>query len=155
MSAAPPGRPRRLAGPLLAALAGLVHLAFDALSSRLEATTPPYLLLDHAAEMFREILATDRTAILASVSVAAAAVQGVIAAIFAAAFEEAGHRLRTLAITLTAVWILSGALLELVYLTLPWGLAAGSLLAGIPRALVVAWALDRALPRRVSKATGE
>jgi len=33
-----------------AALAGAAHLAFDAVTSRLVWTTPPYLLLDYASE---------------------------------------------------------------------------------------------------------
>ncbi len=141
-----PGQPRA-SGASLAALAGAIHLAFDALASRLPATTPPYLLLDHAGEMFRGLVeALDRTAVLITVSVMAAAVNGAIAALLAVAFEGLRHRRRTLAWTLLALWTLGGALMMLVYLSPPWGVAIASLAAGIPRVVLVAWVLDRVLP---------
>lgn len=108
-------------------------------------TAPPYLLLDHAAEVFRELLALDRTAILTTVAVAASAVNGAIAAMLAVALEAVPHRRRTLAWVLVAFWVFSGGLMILVYLSPPWLTVLGSLAAGIPRAWLVAWALDRAL----------
>lgn len=141
-----PGLPRAT-GPRLAALAGAIHLALDALATRLPATTPPYLLLDHAGELFRGLLeALDRTAVLVTVSVMAAAINGIIAALLAVAFEGLPHRRRVLSWTLLALWTLGGALMMLVYLSPPWGVAIASLAAGIPRVLIVAWALDRVMP---------
>ncbi|ACG72674.1 conserved hypothetical protein [Anaeromyxobacter sp. K] len=142
-----PGPPRRAHGLALAALAGAVHLACDAAAAQVHAIAPPYLLLDHAAELFRDLLALDRTAILVTVSVAASAVNGAIAALMAVALEDAPRRRRALAWVLTAFWVLSGGLLILVYLSPPWGVALGSLAAGVPRAWAVAWVLDRALGR--------
>ncbi|WP_248358390.1 hypothetical protein [Anaeromyxobacter oryzae] len=141
-----PGQPRA-SGPTLAALAGAIHLGFDALATRLPATTPPYLLLDHAGEMFRGLVeALDRTAVIITVSVMAAAVNGIIAALLAVAFEGLPHRRRALAWTLLGLWTLGGALMMAIYLAPPWGIALGSLAAGIPRVLLVAWALDRVMP---------
>jgi hypothetical protein len=134
-----PPRPRPVR---LALLAGAVHLAFDWLASRLEATTPPYLLLRHAPELFRDVLDP------VGVAVAASLVQGVIAVLIGAAFEErpAGRRAVPLALALWGLWILSGGLLELVYLSAPWPVALGSLAAGLPRAAAVAWLVDRMMP---------
>jgi hypothetical protein len=132
-----PSRPVRLAF-----LAGAVHLAFDGLASRVEATTPPYLLLRHAPEVFRDILDP------VGVAIAASLVQGAISALIGAAFEErpAGRRALPLALALWGLWILSGGLLELVYLSAPWPVALGSLAAGLPRAAAVAWLVDRMMP---------
>jgi hypothetical protein len=140
------GHPSRLQGVRLAALAGAVHLAFDALASRLELVTPPYLLLDHAAEFFREILELDRTAVLVTVAVGAAVVNGVIAALLATALEPSPRRRGTLGWALFGLWLFSGGLMILVYLYLPWGVVLGSLAAGLPRSFAVAWVLDRAMP---------
>jgi hypothetical protein len=125
-----------------------VHLLVDVVSTRLPWTTPPYLLLDHAAGPFRDLVAIDRGTVLVTVSVAASVVNGLIAGLFGVAVEGARRRLVTLALLLAGLWLFSGALLAVVYLSLPRALLAGSLLAGLPRALVVAWAVDRALPRR-------
>jgi hypothetical protein len=140
------GQPSRLQGVRLAALAGAVHLAFDVLASRLEATTPPYLLLDHAGEFFREIVMLDRTAVLVSVAIGAAAVNGVIAALLGTALEASPRRRGMLGWVLFGLWVFSGGLMILVYLYLPWGLVLGSLAAGLPRSFAVAWVVDRALP---------
>lgn len=137
-------RPRRH-GLTLAALAAGLHLACDAVASRWGVTAPPYLLLDHAAPVFKELLLLDRTTILATVAVAASAVNGAIAAMLAVALEEVAHRRRTLAWVLVAFWVFSGGLMILVYLSPPWIAVAGSLAAGVPRAWLVAWALDRAM----------
>jgi hypothetical protein len=146
-TAAMPGQPRA-SGPRLAALAGAIHLIFDALTTRLSATTPPYLLLDHAGEVFRGLFeALDRGAVLVTVSVMAAAVNGIIAALLATAFEGSRRRWRTLAWTLLGLWTFGGALMIAVYLSPPLAIALGSLAAGIPRVVLVAWALDRAMPR--------
>jgi hypothetical protein len=142
-----PGQPRA-SGVRLAVLAGAIHLAMDLVTSRLPATTPPYLLLDFAGEMFRGLLeALDRTAVLVTVAVMASAVNGMIAALLAVAFDEVPHRLRALAWSLLALWTIGGALMMMVYLSPPWGIAIGSLAAGIPRVLLVAWALDRLMSR--------
>jgi hypothetical protein len=130
---------------VLAALAAGIHLACDGLASRSGFTSPPYLLLDHAGELFRDLLSLDRTAILLTVSISAAVVNGAIAAMLGVALESARRRRRTLAWVLYAFWVFSGGLMILVYLSPPWAVVAGSLAAGMPRVWLVAWALDRAL----------
>jgi hypothetical protein len=132
-----PPRPFRLA---LSAAA--VHLAFDGLSSRLEATTPPYLLLAHAPEVFRDVLDP------VGVAIAASLVQGIMSALIGAAFEERprGRRVLPLGLALWGLWILSGGLLALVYLSAPWTVTLGSLAAGLPRTVAVAWVADRMTP---------
>lgn len=136
--------PRRH-GIVLAALAAGIHLAFDALASRSAFTSPPYLLLDHAGELFRDLLALDRSAILGTVAVSAAVVNGIIAAMLGVALEANRRRRRTLTWVLFGFWVFSGGLMILVYLSPPWGVVAGSLAAGLPRVWLVAWAMDRAL----------
>jgi hypothetical protein len=138
---------------LATALAGAAHLVLDGLASRLEWTTPPYLLLDHASETFRDLLNLDRPTILVAVSVISAGVNGAIAGLFAAALDGVVER-RTLklGIALSALWIFSGGLMTLVYLSPPAGVVVGSLLAGIPRSFAVAWLLDRAAPREDASA---
>lgn len=129
------------------ALAGAANLAFDALAARIPLASPPYLLLDHAGGAFRDLLALDRTTILAVVAVVTAAVNGAIAGLIATAM--AGLRRRTPAIgaVLSGIWLLSGGLMILVYLRPPWAVVLGSLGAGIPRAFAIAWLLDRVIPR--------
>lgn len=137
---------------LATALAGAAHLALDGLSSRIPWTTPPYLLLDHASETFRDLLMLDRTTILLAVSVISAGVNGIIAGLFGAALSSARRRTLKLGLALSALWVFSGGLMILVYLSPPAGLVAGSLLAGVPRSFAVAWLLDRALPREIATA---
>ena len=48
----------------------------DGVTSRLAWTTPPYLLLDHASETFRDLLNLDRTTILVAVAIISAGVNG-------------------------------------------------------------------------------
>ena len=130
-----------------AALAGATHLAFDAVTSRLVWTTPPYLLLDYASETFRDLLNIDRTSILVTVAAISAGVNGVIAGMFAAAFDGVTRPVRKLGLALSGLWIFSGGLMTLVYLSPPAGVVLGSLAAGIPRAFVVAWLLERVARR--------
>lgn len=134
------------------ALSGSVHLALDLLASRLPWTTPPYLLLDYASETFRDLLLLDRTTLLVAVSVVSAGVNGAIAGLFAAALAGARRRLLTLATSLFALWVFSGGLMMIVYLDPPRLVALGSLAAGAPRLLLVAWVLERFLLRRPSEA---
>ena len=129
------------------ALAGFTHVVLDAVTSRLPWTTPPYLLLDYANETFRDLVNLDRTTILVAVSVISAGVNGVIAGLFAAALHDARSRLVKLGLSLSALWLFSGGLMTLVYLSPPAGVVAGSLLAGIPRSFAVAWLLDRLAPK--------
>jgi hypothetical protein len=126
-----------------AALAGAAHLAFDGIASRVLWTTPPYLLLDYASEVFREILNLDRTSILIAVAVISAGVNGVISGLFAAAFDGLERPVLKLGLALSALWMFSGGLMTAVYLSPPAWVVAGSLLAGIPRAFTVAWLLER------------
>jgi hypothetical protein len=126
-----------------AALAGAAHLAFDLVATRLDWTTPPYLLLDYASETFRDLLLLDRDTLLGVVAVISAGVNGLIAGLFAAALAGARRPILALTLSLFALWVFSGGLMTLVYLDPPAGVVAGSLLAGAPRALLVAWLLDR------------
>jgi hypothetical protein len=134
---------------LATALAGAAHLVLDALTSQVSWLTPPYLLLDHASETFRDLLMLDRTTVLVVVAVVSAGVNGAIAGLFAAAFASVERRRLMLGLALSALWIFSGGLMILVYLSPPLGVVLGSLLGGIPRAFAVAWLLDRMLPREV------
>ena len=131
-----PGRLLRLAAP-----AGALSLALD-LASRLPALAPPYLLLDHMDEAFRVFLSP------AIVAVAASCANGAMAALVALGLEPvARRRALKLAATLAGLWIGSGALFLLVYVSAPWTVALGSLASSLPRAALVGWALDRALRR--------
>jgi hypothetical protein len=125
------------------ALSGLVHLALDGVFTRIAWTTPPYLLLDYTSETFRDLLLLDRTTLRVAIAVITAGVNGAIAGLFATALAGARRRPLALAACLFALWVFSGGLLILVYLDPPWGVALGSLLAGAPRALAVAWVLER------------
>lgn len=129
------------------ALSGAVHLAFDLVASRLPWTTPPYLLLDYASETFRDLLLLDRTTLLVAVAVVSAGVNGAIAGLFAAALAGARRRVLALAASLFALWVFSGGVMMLVYLDPPRTVALGSLAAGAPRLLLVAWVLERFLFR--------
>lgn len=116
----------------------------DGLGALVPAVAPPYLLLEHAGEAFRALLEElGRGAVLGTVAVLASGVNGIISALMAVALEDQRHRRRLLAWTLAALWVTGGGLLVLIYLSPPWQVTAGSLLAGLPRAWLVAWALDR------------
>jgi hypothetical protein len=134
------------------ALASAAHLALDGLASRLPWTTPPYLLLDHASEAFRDLVNLDRTTVLVAVSFISAGVNGAIAGLFGAALASAPRRVLKLGLALSALWVFSGGLMILVYLSPPAGVVLGSLAAGIPRSFAVAWLLDRVLPRETAAA---
>ncbi len=134
------------------ALAGAAHLALDALATRLPWTTPPWLLLDYASESFRDLLFLDRRTLLVAVAVISAGVTGAIAGLFATALAGARRRIVALGASLSALWVLSGGLMILVYLSPPAGIVAGSLLAGIPRAFAIAWVLERFLFARAEPA---
>ncbi len=130
---------------LAAAAAAVVHLVIDYASSRIAWTTPPYLLLEHARGPFRDLMQVGGGAILVGASIASCAVNGVVAALFGYALADRPRRLVALALLLSGLWIVSGGLLALVYLSVPAGLLAGSLLAGVPRSFAVAWAVDAAM----------
>ncbi|HEY6100581.1 MAG TPA: hypothetical protein VIW03_14185 [Anaeromyxobacter sp.] len=134
------------------ALSGAVHLALDLLFSRLVWTTPPYLLLDYASESFRDLLLLDRTTLRVVVAVVSAGVNGAIAALFAAALADSRRRTIALPAALFAIWVFSGGLMILVYLDPPAAVALGSLAAGAPRAIAVAWVLERLVLRRAPDA---
>ncbi len=129
------------------AVAAAAHLAIDALTSRAPITTPPHLLLDHAGDAFRDLLALDRRTILAAVAIVSAGVNGTIAGLIATALASIRNRALVLGAALSAIWLFSGGLMILVYLSPPWPVVAGSLAAGIPRSFAVAWLLDRIVPR--------
>jgi len=128
----------------LAALAGLLHFGFDTLFRAWPATTPPHLLTPYMSEVFRGMLEMlGRTPVSAVTSF----VNGVISAIFAIALQGVrSGRLAKVAGLLTFLWAVTGGLTFALYLDAPGALAATSLLAGLPRALVVAFFLERWLP---------
>jgi len=69
----------------LAALAGLLHFGFDSVFRAWPATTPPHLLTQYMAEVFRDMLEMlGRTPVSAVTSF----VNGLISAIFAVALQE-------------------------------------------------------------------
>lgn len=129
------------------ALAGAAHLVLDALASRVPWTSPPYLLLDYASESFRDLLFLDRRTLLVAVAVISAGVNGAIAGLFATALAGARRRIVAIGASLSALWIFSGGLMTVVYLSPPAAIVAGSLLAGVPRAFAIAWLLERLLFR--------
>jgi membrane associated rhomboid family serine protease len=135
---------------LATALAAAAHLVLDGVTSRIAWTTPPYLLLDHASEVFRDLLLLDRTTILIAVAVISAGVNGAISGLFGAALASSRRRTLKLGLSLSSLWVFSGGLMILVYLSPPAGVVLGSLAAGVPRAFAVAWLLDRVLPRAVA-----
>jgi hypothetical protein len=130
----------------LGALAGTVHLALDALTARFPWTTPPYLLVDYASDAFRDLLATNRV----GVSVAASLVNAAIAVMVALAAEQARRRFLVLFAALAGAWVVSGGTMMLVYMDVPVAVAACSLAAGLPRAALLGWLLDRVLGRRAA-----
>jgi hypothetical protein len=130
-----------------AALAGIAHLVLDGLAARVPYAAPPYLLLDYASESFRDLLLLDRRTLLVAVSVISAGVNGMIAGLFATALAGAHRRVVAIGASLSALWVFSGGLMTLVYLSPPAAVVAGSLVAGVPRSFVVAWVLERWLFR--------
>ncbi len=126
----------------LGAIATAVHLAFDFLATRAPATTPPYLLLSYMDEAFREFLNP------VGVSIGTALALGAMTTAIALAVEWVPRRRAlVLAASLSGLWVFSGGLMLLVYVRPPWGVALGSLAAGLPRTWAIAWLLDRAMPR--------
>ena len=138
-----------------AALSAAVHLVLDAVCSTTPWTTPPYLLLDYASETFRDLLLLDRSTLRVTVAVISAGVNAAIAALFAVALSGARRRMPALAASLFAIWVFSGALMMAVYLDPPWGVALGSLAAGAPRALALAWVLERFFFRAAERRSAE
>ncbi len=139
----PPPRQARLSR--LALVAALLHLGFDSITRPFPATTPPYLLLRYMADVFREMLGMLG---VGAVSAVTSAVNGLVSAIFALALAEVARaRWAKLAALLLAVWLLTGGAILAIYVAAPWGIALGSLAAGLPRAAVIAFFLDRMMPR--------
>ena len=139
----PPPRQARLSR--LALVAALLHLGFDAITRPFPATTPPYLLLRYMADVFREMLGMLG---VGAVSAVTSAVNGLVSAIFALALAEVARaRWAKLAALLLAVWLLTGGAILAIYVAAPWGIALGSLAAGLPRAAAIAFFLDRMMPR--------
>ena len=84
-----------------------------------------------------------------TISVVTSLVNGVIAAVFATALQLTPvRRGLKLASLYAAIWLVTGGLMALLRLEgVPAAVLAGSLLAGLPRAAVVAWVLDRRMAR--------
>lgn len=137
----------------LAGLAGLLHFGFDSILRVWTATTPPHLLTPYMSEVFRGMIdMLGRTPVSAVTSF----VNGLVSAIFAVALQGAApRRFAKVAALLTFLWLLTGGLTFALYLDAPGWLAATSLLAGVPRALAVAFFLDRALPPPAEEAVAQ
>jgi hypothetical protein len=142
--AVPSPSPARLAALALAAAA--LHGGLDALCSAASLTTPPYLRLGDAPEVFRLVSPV-------AVSVAASAVSGIIAAIAVSLVGAARARRRTLGAALAGFWLFSAVLLRLTWLDTPLLPTMVGLACGIPRGFAVAWALSALCRGGVSAAT--
>ena len=148
-TARPPARRRTAA---LAALAAAVHLAFDAAQSAVGWLRPPYLRFEDMPEAFRELPFVSAPV---AVSVASAAVGGILAAIALAAVEErAPHRLRLLVTLVTGFWLFSAVLSWATWLATPFLAALPGILLGVPRGLAVGWLLWRLSPPRLGATPG-
>jgi hypothetical protein len=136
----------------LIAVAALLHFGFDSLFRVWTPTTPPWLLTPYLVEVFRDMLEMlGRT----PVSLVTSGVQGAISTIFALALQPvAAGRLARLGVLLGFIWLLSGGLMFWIYLSAPGWLVATSLAAGLPRVAVIAFFLDRAMPRPPPEAAG-
>jgi len=143
----PPSAPPRLAR--LALTATLVHLAFDSVGRLFTATTPPYLLLPYLSEIFRDMLGLLG---VNAISVMTCAINGLIAGVFATALFDAERRWRSLGLLLTGIWLLTCGAMFTLYLSAPWSVALGSMAFGLPRAVGLAWVLDRMMARGVAGA---
>ena len=129
----------------LGALAALIHFACDSLTRVFTATTPPYLLIEFMDENYRAVF---ELLGITAVSAVTSCVNGVIAAVFAAALQlTAGRRAVRLALLYAGIWLLAGGLMALTQLQAPLAVVAGSLLAGLPRSAVLGWVLDRRMAR--------
>ncbi len=126
----------------LALLAALLHLGLDWLLHFAEWTSPPHLLVRHAPELFQLLSPL-------AVGIAASSVNGVISLIGLLLVDPAAGRpparpTLVLGLVLWGFWILSEGLLALVWLSAPALAVLGGLAFGLPRSLLVAWALRRA-----------
>jgi hypothetical protein len=127
-----------LSRPRLAALAlaaAALHGALDAVCSAAALTTPPYLRLGDAPEVFRLVSPL-------AVSIAASAVSGMIAAIAVSIVGAVRARRRTLGAALAAAWLFSAVLLRLTWLDTPLLPTLVGFACGIPRGFAVAWAVS-------------
>ena len=126
---------------VLGVVAAALHAAFDAASSRFGPTTPPYLRLEDWPEAFQLVSPL-------AVSLTASCVSGVIAVIAAVVAAPARRRALTLGALVAGFWIFSAALTRLVWLATPWPAAFVGIALGLPRGLVIGWALARFSPPR-------
>jgi apolipoprotein N-acyltransferase len=136
--ATPTPPPPRLARLALTATA--IHLVFDVATRVSPLTTPPYLQLQYMSELFRDML--DMLGVNA-ISVVTCFINGLIAAVFATALHETDRRALKLGALLFFIWLVTGGSTFALYLSAPAEVASVSLLTGLPRAAVLAWALDR------------
>jgi hypothetical protein len=129
----------------LAAVSALLHFGFDSVTRPFTLTAPPYLQLQYMHEIFRDMI--DLMGV-GPVSAVTSAVNGLVAAVFAVALAEVTTRRATkLGALLFGIWLVTGAGMYSIYLSAPWSVAIGSLAAGLPRAAVLAFFLDRMTPR--------
>ncbi len=126
-------RPRSQGGALLAALglaAAALHAAFDAAAASWPPATPPYLRTSDMPDAFQTLSPV-------TISVAASCVSGLIAVIALLVTERARRRGLAIGAVVTGFWLLSAALMRLVWLDTPWLTTAVGLLAGVPRGFII------------------
>jgi hypothetical protein len=125
---------------LVGLVATLLHGGFDLLTWPSRLMRPPYLRLEDMPEVFAMLSPL-------GISIATSCVSGIIATLAAVAIEP-GPRRRTLTLglVLSAFWLLSALLMQAVWLSTSWSLAATSLPLALPRGLLVAWIASRLTP---------
>ena len=119
----------------LAVVAVVLHAAFDFATASWGATTPPYLRTADMPEAFQFLSPV-------TISVAASCVSGVIAVVAFVATAQVHRRRVVLGATISGFWLLSAALMRLVWLDTPWSVTAVGLLAGLPRGFAIGAVLD-------------
>jgi hypothetical protein len=135
---APSSSRRRVAA--IAFVAAALHGALDATFSATSLTTPPYLRLGDAPDVFRLVSPV-------AVSLAASVVSGIIAAIATSILgARPERRVALLGAVLAAFWMFSAALTRLAWLDTPLWPSVVGVLCGIPRGLAVAWGVSKLVP---------
>jgi hypothetical protein len=125
----------RAAGAALAA-----GIALDAATAlAVPALRPPWLLVEHAAEVFREFIGPRVLSFAVGITSAA------IAGLLAVAFRDAPRRFLRLAVGFAALGLASGVVMLLVYFPAPARVAVGSVAGIVLRALGVAWVVELVL----------
>jgi hypothetical protein len=135
----PTAAPRRLALATLAAM--LLHGVLDLILWRIPWARPPHLRTEDLPEVFRELPAVSAPAAMA---VAASVVGGLLGLLSLLAIEPGVlRRYRAVAGLVTGFWLFTALLTWLTWLSTPFLAALPGILLGIPRGLLVTWALLR------------